>query len=239
MNIFHQLSATPGQAAPHEQFVDYPLGIITVPYNYDNTKIRGQFKENEELSKALVAQVYQIPHFRDNYRESSFPMSPLLVFLYLDDWVTTKPTEIETRESYFQQLQNAIAFLNLAQVDHLDLRPANIMWRLEGNEFRLKICDFENAVIFGTQISSQLLTQMAGDYRYPFTSPYNDEPVQYGCARNNFYFRHCIRRWLDSEVNEFGKFVSIAMTHTTPAENLVQNFFSRYPDPRDSDDHGL
>ena len=231
MFIYQRLSITQG----HEQFLDLPLGVITVPYCAQNVFDRAAFMHHEELTKVLVDRVFQVRLFREKFLRADLNLAPLLVFPYLVGWESRKPDD-QYHQGYAEQLELAVAFLNRARVDHQDLRPENILWRIDGNHFRLKICDFEDSVEFGEQISTKRVAYISevNDYRNPFTRP-NAGPTQYGCPRNNFYFRNCLRLWLDSNIEDFHAFA----IDVVAAKNFVDSFYQAYPDPADGVDHGF
>jgi hypothetical protein len=234
LTIFQPLSIT----ADNQRFIDFPLGVVTVPYLKTNTEPRVPFLHNQELCKLLIDHVFAVPHFTVTFRPEDLDLSPLVVFPYLpvEEWSTRKP-ETSYVEGYTQELKAAVTFLNTAGVDHQDLRPANILWRVQGGRMRLKICDFEDSVLFGEQISSEYLSRIMdkNDYRYPFTRRYNGDLVQYGCARNNYYFRNIIVRWLNSGEPNFGDFASIAATR----DKFVETFYNQFQSPNSVEDFAV
>ena len=128
----------------------FPEGVVSVPGEdvYESGSIRRMLIQSCE---------------RNGFKDMNFTYRPIIMFPRLEvGWGTEKPSTPQQREQYVHQLNIANRALNLAGVAHLDLRPANIMWRDTGRDrdmntngeeefscVELKVIDFEDAVIFG------------------------------------------------------------------------------------------
>jgi hypothetical protein len=105
-------------------------------------------------------------------------------------------------------LSIAINVLNLANIAHLDLRPANIMWReIKGQEFsqvELQLIDFEDAVLFDYPIPTEFVKVVVTncDARYPF-KPGDEKTQQLANANHNLFFYEAVKHWTISEVESF------------------------------------
>lgn len=93
-------------------------------------------------------------HWQRN--EDEFELQPVIIFPGLtvqDGWTNEKPPS-DCVSMYLEALAQAVAFLNRAQIAHMDLRPPNIMWRQNSDGMlEVMVIDFEDAVAFGRFIS--------------------------------------------------------------------------------------
>lgn len=141
-------------------FILFPEGVVSVPGE--------DVKDSMKLRNLLITICE-----KDGFTGMEWSFRPLLLFPRLrseDGWSTEKPPRTLVN-SYLICLSSAIDVLNRAGVAHLDLRPANIMWRkAEPPSIDMRIIDFEDAVAFGEVISEQIVSKVieTQDRRYPF-----------------------------------------------------------------------
>jgi len=143
---------------------------------------------------------------------------PLILFprLFVDEgWVISKPTE-QHRQGYLEQLYAATTALNTAGVAHLDMRPANIMWRPLAEDtsmffVEVRLIDFEDAELFGDEISSELVSTIIklGDRRYPFTEG-DEKTTQMANKFHNDFFYEAVSQWTTSEFDNFQEFMTLS-----------------------------
>ena len=134
-----------------------------------------------------------------------------------DGWRNDKPFE-ELCQFYKEQLIIAIKALDTAKIAHLDLRPANIMWRSINNSgsdnsinIEIKLIDFEDVVFFDHPIPKELILSIIAnmDYRYPF-KPGDEKCNQFAKQYHNEFFLKAVNDWLDSETKVFGDFMELS-----------------------------
>ena len=121
---------------------------------------------------------------------------PIIIYERLT-WKNTRP-KIELIESYLFKLRLAVDILNKANVAHLDLRPANIMWReVDSNSIEMKLIDFEDAQMFGFTIPNSFVNNVVSDkdYRYPFVYQNFDSDLAANQEHNEFYIL-LLTKWL-------------------------------------------
>ena len=123
-----------------------------------------------------------------NFPDISILHRPIIIYERLQ-WKNTRP-KIELVDSYLFQLRLAVDILNKAKVAHLDLRPANIMWReVDSNSIEMKLIDFEDAQMFGFTIPNSFVNNVVSDkdYRYPFVNQNVDSVLAANQQHNEFY----------------------------------------------------
>jgi hypothetical protein len=173
----------------------FPIGVLSMP------------DESVAESKDIFTMIKTVC-LKEGFIEPDFFLSPIIAFPLLRDWNNEKPPQ-RLHASYMVELDNAIAFMNSGKVAHMDLRPANIMWQeLTDNAVSMRIIDFEDAVIFTHTIPNDWIGVIVAthDFRYPFRVG-DEAQRKVADERYNFFFREAIRRWLDSEENEFREFM--------------------------------
>jgi hypothetical protein len=163
-------------------FVLFPLGLLMGPARdiIQTQKIR------EKLD--LICKI----HFPD----ISILHRPIIIYERLQ-WKNTRPKN-ELVDSYLFQLRLAVDILNKAKVAHLDLRPANIMWReVDSNSIEMKLIDFEEAQMFGFTIPHSFVNNVVSDkdYRYPFVYQIVDSDLAANQQHNEFYIL-LLEKWL-------------------------------------------
>jgi hypothetical protein len=181
----------------------FPEGVVSVPGE--------DVRETKQLRGVLVqeCEVNEFSGMDLNFR-------PLILFPRLsrdDGWTNDKPARGLQQQRYLGQLELAIAALNTAKIAHLDLRPANILWREAQNDdvhsVELRLIDFEDAVPFGQVIPPgfvQIIVSRA-DRRYPFKGG-DEQSRQIARDFHNKFFLEAIRQWTSSEENKFGDFMN-------------------------------
>lgn len=117
MMVYHHLSDVPCA----NDFFLFPLGVISYPSleaKAINSKICEIMREN-------------IEKYFSNSNDLLRGGCPVVVYDLLspDCWYTEKPPS-NAVESYISCVKKAVEILNTARVAHMDLRPANILWRV-------------------------------------------------------------------------------------------------------------
>jgi len=175
----------------------FPSGVVSVPGE--------DVEHSKELREGLIAGCAK--HGFDmemDYR-------PLILFPLLaptDGWRNDKPPSM-LFPSYLEQLQLAVSTLNFARIAHLDLRPANIMWRaINDLAVELRVIDFEDAVRFDYVIPKDLIETVVRtcDRRYPFQSG-DESSVQLAQEFHNNFFLDAISTWLPDEELRFSSYM--------------------------------
>eukprot|EP01042_Synura_sphagnicola_P002353 gene2353-biopygen2567 len=142
---------------------------------------------------------------------------PLILFprLFVDEgWGISKPSE-QHRQGYLEQVSAATTALNTASVAHLDMRPANVMWRPVAEDtsmscVEVRLIDFEDAELFGDEISSELVTAVirSRDRRYPFTEG-DERTTQIANKFHNEFFFEAVSQWTVSDLDNFQDFMAL------------------------------
>eukprot|EP01031_Cornospumella_fuschlensis_P026550 gene26551-32086_t len=91
----------------------------------------------------------------------------LLVFPLLDGWRNDKvPTDLVP--AFVEKMASIVQILNAARIAHVDLRPQNVMWRIDGEgQLDCRLSDLEDSMYFGRFIVSSKLAAYVSDCRYP------------------------------------------------------------------------
>jgi len=171
----------------------FPEGVVSIPGR--------DVLESLDLREMLLADCR-----KDGFSGFDESFTPLIIFPRLSgsEWNISKPPP-EYRDQYVEQLKLAIAALNVSQVAHLDLRPANIMWRADGkgknSHVELQVIDFEDAVLFNDVIPEKFVKAVVetGDRRYPFKSG-DEMAAQEAKKLHNDFFLDAVSRWTESEI---------------------------------------
>lgn len=138
---------------------------------------------------------------------------PVVVYeeLNADDWKNTKPPP-DAAEAYVNGVKKAVEIMNQAEVAHMDLRPANIMWRsIKENEsdtvkVDVRVIDLEDAVPFGFGI--QCVNVLRQDPRYPVSLEDEREFIQ-AAQYHNDWFAAAVEGWaLQVDYNRFEDFMN-------------------------------
>ena len=130
-----------------ESVILFPSGVIG-GMNDDLKHIEGL----EQLRKSIEAACHKVPQFQ--FMDLRY--KPIILFPQLEDYHTDKPP-LPLRVGYETSLERAITVLNQAGVAHLDLRPENIMWKVNDDE---KTIDMKSLILkrlFHLEMSFQLI----------------------------------------------------------------------------------
>jgi len=137
---------------------------------------------------------------------------PVVVYEELNaiDWRNTKPP-FDAVEAYVRGVKDAVDIMNEAGIAHMDLRPANIMWRsIKGKEsdtvvVDVRVIDLEDAVPFGFCIQS--VDALRLDPRYPVS--FDDGREFIPAARyHNDWFAVVVEGWArQTDVDDFRDFM--------------------------------
>eukprot|EP01033_Poteriospumella_lacustris_P006763 gene6763-4877_t len=185
-----------------DQLLIFPEGVVSVP--------GVDVSETKQLRAILMQEC-----LTNGFRHMDLNHRPLILFPRLspdDGWTNNKPTQGSVQQLYLEQLNLAVAALNTAGIAHLDLRPANILWRNvqsgDAPSLELRLIDFEDAVPFGQVIPPGYVRNIIylADCRYPFKSG-DEDSDQIANTLHNFFFLEAIRQWTDSEDIGFTEFM--------------------------------
>lgn len=194
----------------------FPEGLITIPSSTTKCSKALRTKIIERCEKFFPALVH-------TDMGSAVDFQPLILFQHLNSclWRQDKPTTKTLRDLYIAELACAVEMLNQAGVAHMDLHPANILWRsatsttlsdectvadVVENTLHIKIIDFEDAVIFGDTINIEWVATIADKhiYRYPFAACsliHNHVAEKW----NNDFFLEAIKLWIYSQTRSFSE----------------------------------
>lgn len=149
---------------------------------------------DDNIQYDVLKRINDIP----NFRTTDWPITtPVIIFDALKSsqgWKNTKPDEVYVQE-YLSHLYEIVTILNNSSIAHLDLRPANIMWRIKNDcNLEIKIIDFEDSYIFGEVV---LIADM-NDPRYPYRiRDSSDSSKLVASCYHNIWFYVAVKSWLD------------------------------------------
>ncbi len=133
---------------------------------------------------------------RPEFMEWARPLTPVLVYPLLDEqWGNGHPGD--ARDAYNHAVKIAVDAVTAARVVMLDLRPANVMWRLLDNGLvEVQLIDFEHVLPEGYVIDPQLVNQYMVDTRYDVDSfDCDDHGNHYAHTRTNSHWLDFITAW--------------------------------------------
>eukprot|EP01006_Ploeotia_vitrea_P053213 TRINITY_DN67767_c0_g1_i11.p1 TRINITY_DN67767_c0_g1~~TRINITY_DN67767_c0_g1_i11.p1 ORF type:complete len:597 (+),score=-62.83 TRINITY_DN67767_c0_g1_i11:80-1870(+) len=173
-----------------KDFILFPVGLMRLPDNI-----------NEDYLKPITAQMKE--HFHESLIQ---PNTPVMIFPKLTEYSNSKPdiTNKNLVDKYIDALTIAVNILNNAGVAHMDLRHSNIMWlyNSEENSIDLKVIDFEDAVLFNSQVRFPDI--LKNDIRYP---PMDISELEYASSYHNNWFLNSIELWLEDTTDIFLEFM--------------------------------
>ena len=164
----------------------FPLGVVQLTLNASDF--------NTDVKSVM----------RSEFAEWARPLTPVLVYPWLDEpWGNGHPGE--ARDAYNHAVKIAVDAVTAAGVVMLDLRPANVMWRLLANgSVEVQLIDFEHVLPEGYVIDSQLVTQYAEDARYNVSSfDCDGEGNYYAHTRTNSHWLDFITAWANGADIEY------------------------------------
>jgi len=208
MRVYERIRvACKGQEIDIKSLVLFPEGVVSMP--------GANIRESDGLRKMLIRECR-----RNQFGDVDESFRPLIIFprlLASKGWSMEKPPP-ELRIQYVKQLTLAVTALNVAKIAHLDLRPANIMWReargMEGGEegscVELQLIDFEDAVFFEDLIPAGFVKFVVeyNDSRYPFVRG-DEKTIQLARKFHNDFFLEAVSQWAASEVIQFEEFMRV------------------------------
>jgi hypothetical protein len=195
MVIYDKLYHTEGSV----EVIQFPLGLISVPIAI-----------NTHAAEIRRAVLHCITKFFTK-ANGDYDNDPCLIFSFLEGWCNTRPDD-DHCEAYIKQLSKVINILNLAGVVHMDLTPANIMWKPMNNhdgdrDVQLQVIDFEDALMVGSGVHEELAQEYSKDVRYPIKRGIDCKAIRAKIEFNNF-FMDAIEAWLNkSKEKEFLRFM--------------------------------
>jgi hypothetical protein len=184
-----------------ERHILFPVGVLAYPqrdsiaYAQKIREILGQcFSKYFNQSLELIEQ-------------SGAIVVPFPLLCEKDGWSNNKPPESHA-QAYINELCTAVSVLNDAEVAHMDLRPSNIMWRLDPDDdskVQMQIIDLEDAERFGHPI--RLWEVLKDDARYPVPSD-ADSPMK-ASAYHNDWFLNSVSAWArDTHAERYSRFMN-------------------------------
>lgn len=172
----------------------FPIGLMSYPAN----QFSDTFFNGVKLGLFNFFEKF-FPH-KQNYVEDG---CPIIVFDLLNtEWKNTKPPQ-EFYRLYLDAVEKAVLILNSAEIAHLDLRPTNIMWRIQDTTLEIKVIDFEDSLPFNTIFEPY--EAILYDRRYPFFGQNTYHKIT---KIHNSWFLVAINRWIESEVDRFEDFMN-------------------------------
>jgi hypothetical protein len=155
MNIYRELSLQEGAT----YYILFPLGLLSFPEEDLPLFSAGRTFIEKKLKKFFSLKL-----------DSGQGTYPIIVFdLLPPPWTNKKPPH-DHCEAYLSSLEAAVNVMDRAQVVHMDLRPANIMWRVaDDGSIEMFIIDFEDALTNDSLFRAS--KWIASDSRYPFPRP--------------------------------------------------------------------
>jgi hypothetical protein len=187
MRVYQQLLGVEGA----EEYILFPCGIVGYP------SVRADaYSRTIRLAIEKCQQKYFKGIAIDEFR-------PCVVFEHLnadDGWSINRPPS-RLVPAYLERLRLAIDLLNTAEVAHMDLRPANILWKANTDEsdVEMQIIDFETSVPFGIAINYP--QRLRYDPRYPVLST-DERHVIPACPAHNTWFLRAITKWLEEDLTK-------------------------------------
>jgi hypothetical protein len=144
---------------------------------------------------------------------------PIVVFEELQaPWSNAKPPS-DVAQSYVECVSRAVSILNAAEIAHMDLRPANVMWRrltADRPEVQIRVIDLEDAVPFGFYL--RLVSVLRDDPRYPVSRADSRQLIA-SSAIHNDWFCESVSSWATQfEVESYSEYMA---THSIQFEMSV------------------
>lgn len=208
MMAYHRLHAVDNA----HQFFLFPLGVISYPSNMSSSF-------NKPIRTIMETCIRN--HFI-NPQQLLAECRPVIVFEELttsEGWSNGKPRP-EQVPSYVKCVKEAVDILNAANIAHMDLRPANIMWRIDptgADIVEIRVIDLEDAVPFGFNI--RFVDNLRNDVRYPVLE--NDERKTIpACRSHNDWFCESITAW--AEQNEIDSHTDYMTKNSHHFESILQ-----------------
>jgi hypothetical protein len=137
---------------------------------------------------------------------------PVIVYEELataNGWSNTKPSP-DLVQSYVDCVTKAVGVLNAANVAHMDLRPANILWRVLGEDktkVEIRVIDLEDSVPFGYYIRSVHILRR--DPRYPVLLQDAREMIP-AASYHNEWFCEAVASWAgQTDVDSFSEYMGV------------------------------
>eukprot|EP01031_Cornospumella_fuschlensis_P027125 gene27125-32769_t len=183
------------------EYALFPIGVMSFPttnkYSFEVCRLL-----QDKCSQSFV------------YTESEIKHVPLLIFHFLDDkvWKNVEKPPEKYREHYIVALRQVVELLNEAGVAHMDLRPSNIMWKVDDSKGRLdiRVVDFEDACLFGAYID--YVDTLGEDARYPVAPSAGQHLAGnrrvLACANCNIWFLQAISCFLRDQGKAYTTFSS-------------------------------
>jgi len=178
----------------HDKFITPPLGVMSMP-NLDrdsalNDCISRKLKKNNLIYPAEQAPIILYPD------------------LSIDGYRTCECRHLqEHKELFIIAVNNAVEILNRAEICHMDLRPENILYKVENGQFRIQVIDMEYAIKFGDCLP--LSECFLKDCRYPYLDEYFQGNVMVLASTvHNTWFTLAITKWIHSDNEDFSNFMT-------------------------------
>lgn len=206
MVVYEQLRRAEEEAdklidQPQPSIILFPLGVLSVP------------SRDNPYTKNAHAHIQGriLEYFPSLSSGGDLEHVPCIIFPLLDSssWSNERPPA-QYADSYIRELNRAVALFNAAGVAHMDLRPANIMWRIAvavaafssddcDCRVEMKIIDVEDAMLFGCKLPHSMVEIYARDSRYPIKNVKYDHRSSIGVVVNeshNEFFLRAVSAWV-------------------------------------------
>jgi hypothetical protein len=190
MRVYQQLVDVEGA----HRYILFPIGVI------GNPSTRAD-EYSQEIRLAIEA--CQSKYFGSGELDEFRPCVVYDLLSKEDGWSTDRPPA-NLVSLYLDQLRRAVEVLNTAGVAHLDLLPANVIWRATNNShgeetLELRLLDFEQSALFGMAVTE--VDVLKADDRYPVLSTDTRSFIP-GCAAHNLWFLRAITGWLSANCDD-------------------------------------
>lgn len=181
----------------HEVYITQPRGVMSMPTQDENEALHGLIHRKLQAHRLC----------------SPAPQAPIILYLDLSviGYSPCKHDLLQQHtDAFIEAVSRAINILDVARVCHMDLRPENIMFKIDDNgHLSIQVIDMESAVKFGDHLPLQDCFKY--DKRYPYIDNYFDQGVTVVASEiHNTWFYLALTNWIKSQVEDFGKYMETA-----------------------------
>lgn len=174
-----------------DKYFLFPVGVLTFP---PTSSRANRQKINNILEKFFMKYFQPLMH---EIREGGSIVVAFPLLSEEEGWSNGTPPENYVQQ-YVHELSRAVEILDTAGVAHMDLRPSNIMWRINPvDNLEMRVIDLEDAEMFGQYI--QLWEVLKADLRYPVLC--DDDGPKRASRIHNQWFLDSVSAWA-LETNE-------------------------------------
>jgi len=189
----HQLLST---VEEHDTYIIQPLGVMSMPA-WDQALygvIKGKLDHHGLAQPATQA--------------------PMILYsdLSLEDYRRCDSSQHhylhQHADSFIKAINRVMEIFNSARVCHMDLRPENIMYKVDdaSEQLLIKVIDMENAVKWGEYLPIEECFQH--DQRYPYIKEYFENGVDVVASYvHNTWYQLALSEWVRSDSADFYDFM--------------------------------